>query len=195
MKEKDVVEKKNSRKRWGILLLLFLVITISIGYAAMTSNLDINGSSTIKGQTWDVHFENLTNISKTGLTSDTGTGERSAVIRELSTTPSNKKDDQNIDFAISMKQPGDQYSFKVNVVNAGSLNARCKLEVTQLTSPASNYLTWSVVGISTNSTGEIINAGSSKQITVTVTFKDSVTELPSSDITANLSARITAVQA
>ena len=195
MKEKDVVEKKNSRKRWGILLLLFLVITISIGYAAMTSNLDINGSSTIKGQTWDVHFENLTNISKTGLTSDTGTGERSAVIRELSTTPSNKKDDQNIDFAISMKQPGDQYSFKVNVVNAGSLNARCKLEVTQLTSPASNYLTWSVVGISTNSTGEIINAGSSKQITVTVTFKDSVTELPSSDITANLSARISAIQA
>ena len=195
MKEKDVVEKKDSRKRWGILLLLFLVITISIGYAAMTSNLDINGSSTIKGQTWDVHFENLTNISKIGLTSDSATGEKAAVIRELSTTPSNKKDDQNIDFAISMKQPGDQYSFKVNVVNAGSLNARCKLEVTQLTSPASNYLTWSVVGISTNSTGEIISAGSSKQITVTVTFKDSVTELPTSDITANLSARISAIQA
>ena len=195
MKEKEVYEKKNSRKKWGILLLLFLVITISIGYAALTSNLDINGSSTIKGQTWDVHFENISNISKIGLTSDNGTGEKTAAIRQLTTTPTDKKDDLNVDFAISMKQPGDQYSFKVNVVNAGSLNARCKLEVTELTSPASNYLTWSVTGITTNSSGEVINAGGSKQITVTVTFKESVTDLPSSDITANLSARITAVQA
>ena len=188
-------EKNKNRKGWGILILLFLVVAISIGYAALSSNLNIGGSSKIKGQTWDVHFENISTPTKVGYCTDNGTGEFPAKINELTTTPSDKKDDQNISFSIGMKQPADKYTFTVQVKNSGTIDANVKLNVTQLTTPASNYLNWSVTGISTSSQGELLTAGSTKTVTVVVEYKSTVTQLPTSDITATLAATINATQA
>ena len=49
-------KKKNSS---FVVIALLLIVTISIGYAALSTTLNINGTSTIKTQTWDVHFANV----------------------------------------------------------------------------------------------------------------------------------------
>ena len=50
-------KKKNSS---FVVIALLLIVTISIGYAALSTTLNINGTSTIKKQTWSVYFDTLT---------------------------------------------------------------------------------------------------------------------------------------
>ena len=46
--------KKNSKKT--VYLILVLILGISVGYAALSATLKINGTSTIKSAKWSVHF-------------------------------------------------------------------------------------------------------------------------------------------
>ena len=190
--KKDIKIRK-SNKRLVIVALLFLVLGISIGYAAMSSSLNINGTSKIKGHKWDVHFESLNNITKIGQASDSDVGEFAARIVELETTPSDKTDDTTVNFAISLKQPGDKYQFQVNVVNDGSIDANARLTVTPVSSPANQYINWNVTGIS--ETGERINAGASKTITVAIEYDSNVETIVGDDLIVNLSAVVSAEQA
>ena len=48
--------KKSSRV---IIVLGLLVLFISLGYAALTSNLNIIGTSKINNPSWDVHWNNI----------------------------------------------------------------------------------------------------------------------------------------
>ena len=50
---------KNQRRQMMKLLLFILLVSISMGYALLRTNLTINGTSKIKGNNWDIHFENL----------------------------------------------------------------------------------------------------------------------------------------
>ena len=50
---------KNQRKQMIKLLLFIVLCTLGIGYAFLQSNLKINGTGKIKGNTWDIHFENV----------------------------------------------------------------------------------------------------------------------------------------
>ena len=58
-------KKKNSS---FVVIALLLIVTISIGYAALSTTLNINGTSTIKTQNWDVHFANVKATTTTGAT-------------------------------------------------------------------------------------------------------------------------------
>ena len=40
-------------------ILVVLIIGISLGYAALSTNLQINGSSQVKSSSWDIHFTKL----------------------------------------------------------------------------------------------------------------------------------------
>ena len=52
--------KKKSGKKVVLSLLALLLLTITVGYAALSTTLNINGTSKINNATWDVHFKNLT---------------------------------------------------------------------------------------------------------------------------------------
>lgn len=185
------MKKKNNKKTVSLALLLLLVVSISIGYASLTSLLTIDGKSSISSQTWDVHFENVANATPSN--ADV-TVTKAAAIKELTTTPTDETDDKTVEFTVSFKKPGDSYTFNVNVVNDGSLPAKAKLTVTGLTGDAATYLDWTVTGVDTTD-GETIAAGGSKTLTVTVGFKSGITELPSSAIeNVTLSARVDAEQ-
>ncbi len=41
------------------IILVALSLLIVIGYAALTSSIDIDGFTKIKGNSWDIHFENV----------------------------------------------------------------------------------------------------------------------------------------
>ena len=51
--------EKKGRGSFIAILVLVLVLGISIGYAALSTTLNINGSTTIGKSSWDVHFANV----------------------------------------------------------------------------------------------------------------------------------------
>ena len=59
-------DSKRERKGYVLILLLFLLLLVSIGYAFLTSSLKINGHSSIENARWDIHFANIS--SEKGVT-------------------------------------------------------------------------------------------------------------------------------
>ena len=87
------------------MLLILLVCGITIGFAILTTTLEINGIGLIKGNKWDIHWENVAN--EAGVTAQT------PVIDSNKTT---------VTYEINLVNPGDYYEFTVDAVNAGSLD-------------------------------------------------------------------------
>ncbi|MBO5139015.1 MAG: hypothetical protein J6B89_05215 [Bacilli bacterium] len=168
---------------FGVIILLIL-IGMGVGFSYLNANLSINGSTMVSKNTWDVHFQNLIVDSKSADAStpatidSTGTGVR---------------------FSVNLDKPGDFYSFTVDVLNAGSIDAMVSgLTKTVLTDVQSKYLEYIV----TYSDGsrieekELLNIGDSRKVKVTVKYKKDVTasDLPVDTELLNLSFNITYVQ-
>ena len=51
------------KKKKYVFLVLGLLLLIGIGYAALSANLKINGSSGIKNNKWLIYFDNVQNES------------------------------------------------------------------------------------------------------------------------------------
>lgn len=103
-------KKKKNKKT--ILLLLLLILGISVGYAALSSTLNISGSSQIGNVTWDIHWNNVV-IKNGSITGDQVTSP-ATIIGANST---------EIEYSITFDKPGEFYEFNVDAVNAGSIDA------------------------------------------------------------------------
>ena len=107
--------KSKSKKKRNLILLLVVLLGISIGFALLSTTLYINGTSTIKGNTWDIHWD------ESSITESQGS--------VTATTPAEIVDDtdnQQIQFAASFDLPGDYYEFTVDAVNAGTIDGILK---------------------------------------------------------------------
>ena len=51
--------RRNNKNKLLLNMILIIILTIGIGYAYLTSNLSINGTSEIASNVWDIHFDNL----------------------------------------------------------------------------------------------------------------------------------------
>ena len=127
---------KRNKKRDYLSILLLLVVGLSIGYALLQTTLTINGTSKIKGNTWDIHFANLS-VTEGSVT--IGTGDVAAAIQSSTT---------DITYTVTLNEPGDFYEFTVDAVNAGSIDGMIESVTSKLnnvpitTLPA--YLDYSV---------------------------------------------------
>ena len=99
-------------KKKKYLVVLFLILTISIGYALISSNLTIGGLSIVKRTTWDIHFERIVDDIK---------GAEAKVNAKIS------QDRKSINFEVNLKEPGEEYYFYTDVVNDGNLDAMLDL--------------------------------------------------------------------
>lgn len=93
------------------LVLFVLLFGISVGYAVLTSNLNIVGSSVINNPTWNVHWSNLNVSSGSIIGSDVATA---AHILTGNT---------EVEYVITLRIPGEYYEFTVDAVNDGSIDA------------------------------------------------------------------------
>lgn len=84
-------------------------MVISVGFAYLTTTLNINGSTLIRGNSWDVHFENIT------ITDGSVTATSEPEIESETNT--------NIHYTVDLERPGDFYEFTVDVVNKGTIDA------------------------------------------------------------------------
>ena len=172
--------KKNKKKR-QLLLLLILTLLISVGYALLSSDIEFNGSSTVKAATWDIHLENLR-------VTDGSVDPVTAPLIEL-----NKK---TVTYSANLNKPGDYYEFLVDVKNGGTIDgmindvsSKIKINdgefifVAPLKIP--RYLDYEVTYSdgSSISTKQALNAGDKKTYKIRLEYKRDirVEDLPSTD--------------
>ena len=89
-----------------------MVLTVSVGYAVLSTNLTINGTGKIANAKWDVHFENVRSTNNSTVTPTTAPSAPAA----------NKV--TSLSYVVNLDVPGDVYEFLVDVVNAGAIDAK-----------------------------------------------------------------------
>lgn len=178
-------KKENNKSLIGVIIFL-LLICVSIGYAALSSSLAINGTTKISQNKWDVHLESV------AVTSGSVTPTTAA------TVGSNKL---SVSYAVNLKLPGEFYEFTVNVKNGGTIPA--KLSATPTVSGVStaqdvytNYTVRYSDG-STPASGNVLAAGASKTIRVRVEYDKNISasQLPTTDQNLSLTFSMNYVQA
>ena len=101
--------KKKNNKKWTLVLVLLLVV--SIGYAALASNLKINGTTGVKSATWDVYWNN---VQVTQGSVETTQGNQARITDQAKT---------QVEYSVTLNEPGDFYEFTVDAVNNGTIDA------------------------------------------------------------------------
>ena len=176
---------KNKRKL-NYMILIIMILVISIGYAILSTNLNILGSSQISAPTWDIHWENV--VVKTGSIS--------------ASTPTIDTNKTTVNYSVTLTIPGEYYEFTVDAVNAGTIDGMIsvvsnKLNNVEITTLPS-YLEYKVtyedgVDIAPN---HLLASGTSEKYKVHVGYKKdiNISDIPATPQTLNFSFSVTYVQ-
>ena len=161
------------KKNLLIAVLLIAVVAMSVGYAALTTTLTVNGTAKIHAG-WDVEFTDVQKTIPTGSTAEDDEGSPSFTKTEVT-------------FSTNLKKPGDEETYDVTVSNLGDFNAK----LSSIVWSTENSLVDGVKGIPIYVKYEILNApAASSQLAAkdgdtidTVTFKvrvywDATQEIP-----------------
>lgn len=163
-----------NKKTKTMLILALLLLGITIGYAALSSNLSINGTSTIDKPTWDIHFENIQ--TKSGSITPT--------------TAANIINATTVTYAVTFNTPGEYYEFDVDVKNSGTIDGMIESVTStvnnQPISNLPNYIEYYVtyedgVEIAPN---HLLAAGEKETYTVHIGFKRDINPEDLPDIAA-----------
>ena len=105
--------KDNKKVLYGLvaLALILSVVGISIGFAAMSKDLTINGTAEVVPASWDIKFKDLSSPTITG----------DAVV---TTAPTITSDTHIGNYAVKLTKPGDSVTYTFKVANDGSIDAK-----------------------------------------------------------------------
>lgn len=173
------MRKKNKNKK--LYLLLLLVLGICIGYAALASNLKINGISGVKNATWIIHWANPT-VTEGSVTTT------KPVLSESNTVAT---------YSVTLNEPGDFYEFTIDAVNEGTIDAEVFNVISKfddkdgedIEGNLPSYLEYSVTYENGDSitNGDSLNHGQTKTYKVRVAYSENInsSDLQESDIATN----------
>ena len=114
-----------------IVIAVILSMLISVGYAALSTTLSINGTASISSSSWLVYF---TNVQVT-------TGS----VMALQTPTTSGTSTTNLTWEVNLNNLGDFYEYCVDVKNDGTIDAMIgNLSNTPLTSNQAKYLDYKV---------------------------------------------------
>ena len=108
------MEKERGAKVIAIVALLIAVVGLTVGYAAYSSTLTINGTANVDPASWKVNFGYKTGNSLTGTINGHATENTAPTLAD--TTISG--------FDVTLKAPGDSVTYNFLIKNSGTLNAR-----------------------------------------------------------------------
>ena len=157
---------KNRRKRTIIIgSLLAILICMTIGYAAFSTNLEISGTSNISSN-WDIRITNITQGTPTG------TGENAIAPSYTALTAT---------MQANLYAPGDAMTYEITIANEGNIDAvLSKINKSDSNNPAISFETSGV------NEGDTLLAGETAKMTVKISYNSSVTTQPD-----NLTAEMT----
>ncbi len=157
----DIVneEQKTKKKdRFAIfILLLILFLTVSIGYAIVSTNLTINGSTVLKRSEWNVHLENPRVTSGSSFVQSGPTITSNGTI---------------VSFGIALDRVNDLFELSADVYNEGTMDAKLSSFVKSgLTTEQEEYVEYDVTYADGTalSAGDVISAG--ERVTVKAKVK------------------------
>ena len=96
-----IIDKDNIK-----IVLILLVVCLSLGYAYINSDLNINGTAQVKHANWDIHWANI----------QVTNGSVSASTPTIS-------NQTTVNYSVVLNLPGDYYEFTVDAVNGGNIDA------------------------------------------------------------------------
>ena len=171
-----------------IAVLAIAILIMSVGFAAYSQTLNINGTATVKSANWKVHFVDTTYAESTGSVQAT----------------SKTITDTDVTYTVTLTKPGDFYEFSINVENAGTINAKLQsITMSALTAAQAKYLTYKLTYDGTDYTAtttglsNALNASASKTVKVRLDYvqPEQSEDLPATDATVTLTASLDYVQA
>ena len=107
--------RKRRKKKSNLFLLLLLVISVSIGYALVSTTLNITGIAGINKNTWDIHWDSESVV--------VSNGSVSATKPIVSGT-----NDDTVTFSADLELPGDFFEFTVDAVNEGTVDGEITIK-------------------------------------------------------------------
>lgn len=107
------MEKERKIKVLSLVALVVAVLGLTVAFAALSQTLTINGTANVDAASWDIHFENLSdiNIHSTGNT-------------VIENNPPTLYENTIENINVSISTPGDYLDYMVDVVNDGSIDAK-----------------------------------------------------------------------
>ena len=163
----------NNKKKTIIFVTLLIVIAcLIIGYALLSTTLNILGDTTVSGNSWDIHWENV-QVTEGSTTENT----KEAVI----TSPT------QVEFIISLDKPGDFYEFTVDAVNEGTIDGMIDVISTNTyqsngTTPTTlpSAITYSITYDDDTPLAryQLLSANSSEKYKVRVEYKKDIRYIP-----------------
>ena len=156
---------KNTKKT--LMAFILIILVIGVGYASLRVNITIEGTSTIKNNNFVIKLLNV--VEQAG-----------------SVTPTKKAtigtDNSSLSFDVTLANPGEYYSFTVDIENSGTINAEIEsFEKTELTTEQQQYLTYEVKyqnGTNVN-VGDLLLKESTQTLIVLLKYKENPEEYPS----------------
>ena len=170
--------KRKQKNRKIVALAMAIILLISVGYAALSTNLKINGTANIAATSWSVYFTNVVIKQNNNVAN---------VITEP-TVPDGSTDTIELNWEVSMDTPGQIYEFNVDVVNAGTIDAMIEtttnnIVTSALTEAQAKYLDYSITYVNGAAVEQYdkLASGETKTLKVKLLFKQDINpeDLPS----------------
>ena len=178
---------RRQKKKYTILLLIILLLGLGLGYAALSANLEIDGTTNLTKTTWDIHFANI--------------HETTGSVTPSPATSINAAGD-TVTYNITLSTPGDFYEFTVDAVNAGTVDGMIESVTSTLNGGSISNLPDCLFYSATYADGiyidnnHILAANSSVTYKIRVEFKEDIDEddLPDSNQTLSFAFGINYIQ-
>lgn len=170
------IKRKSRRIIFYFAFLIF--VGVSIGYAALTTSLNITGQSTLSKNLWDVHFEDVRVLNN--------------YTADQSSRPTIDSTQTKITFSLKLTTPGQFYEISTDVVNSGTIDAMLSTISNNLTTSQKKYLEYSVKyidGASMN-TKDYLKKGTKQRIKIKIYFKKDITAADLQATTSSISIAI-----
>lgn len=155
---------KKRKNRKLVIVAIILLLLISIGYAALSSNLQILGKVTVAKTTWDVHFDNVQ------VEPGSATATKDATISGTT----------KVEYVVNLNNVSDYYEFTVDVKNAGTVDAVIGtggIVKTELSEHDDTYVNYTVTydDGTAIAVGDELASGATRTLKVRVEYDSSLT--------------------
>ena len=173
------------RKNLYLILSIFIVciFSITIAYSVLSTILKIEGNAQVVASNWNIRLDNVKLVS--------GSSGDVPKISNFTT----------VSFSTTLNKPGDYYTFTIDVVNDGSIDAMIDsvVKTPTLTAEQLKYINYVIEyenGDSINNR-QLVEKNSFVRLKIKVEYRKDITvsELPSSATTLNMSFILVYVQA
>lgn len=170
------MRRKHGQKNLLIGFLIAAILMMSVGYAALASQLKIEGVSGITGN-FEVKFTSITEGNATG----SATNKTAASITDTTAT-----------FDVEFVSPGDSMTYEIVVKNTGNLPAKLDSIVGLPSAIDNTPIKYTVTGVQE---GDTLGVNETVTVTVKAEYDGSVTTQPTEDqLSKTLSVTLNYVQ-